>query len=92
MPDQLSPDERYDLATKLIVQSPPGQVNDVIAGKSPKKLLAACPWVTLADEDLDVGVSVTCSHPDHRRRQHPRVQTTRLVQAPGIPSNSTPER
>ncbi|KAG7558165.1 hypothetical protein FFLO_02892 [Filobasidium floriforme] len=31
MSDQLSPEERYDLATKLIVQSPPGQVNDVIA-------------------------------------------------------------
>lgn len=35
MSEQLSPAERYDLATQLITQSPPGQVNDVIAGKSP---------------------------------------------------------
>jgi hypothetical protein len=47
MSDQLSPEERYDLATKLIVQSPPGQVNDVIAGESPRVLLATSPLVGL---------------------------------------------
>jgi hypothetical protein len=35
----LSSTERYDLATKLITQSPPGQVNDVIAGKVPTTAL-----------------------------------------------------
>jgi hypothetical protein len=98
MSDQLSPEERYDLATKLIVQSPPGQVNDVIAGKSPPGLLATFPEAISADEDVDTDVDdgvttiPTNSHPDHRRRQHPRVQTTRLVQASGIPSNPAPER
>ena len=34
--EDLSSAERYDLATKLITQSPPGQVNDVIAGEVPR--------------------------------------------------------
>lgn len=59
MSDQLSPEERYDLATQLIVQSPPGQVNDVIAGKSPPGLLAATPWAISANEDHAIDTVTT---------------------------------
>lgn len=33
-PQELGSSEKYDLATGLVAQAPPGQVNDVIAGES----------------------------------------------------------